>query len=401
MKITWIRHGQTDQNLKGTYYGKTESSLTPKGKNQIKRLQKALVRNGLLNKESKLYCSPQQRAVQTAQLLTTKERILDPSLEERNMGLFEGLTYEEIKNQYPIACQEWEKDWKQYQIPQGESAKEQYDRVEAFMKQLEEKGEDAIVITHSGVIRMALCKILGGNLDHFWHFRVEPGQMVMTHYEEGNWFITHLGEAAETAFEEEEQEESRDAAAEEKGSITLVTGGCRSGKSLFAEKLLEKEEVLYLATAKVTDEEMEERVKRHQKRRNKNWATYEGYKGLGEVVENSEKSFFLLDCITILTSNFMFEKEVPFEDLSEEKREEVLGQIIEEIDELLKAVRKTNKTLVMVTNEVGSGIVPSYALGRIYRDYIGIINQHIAKKAETVYEVKCGIPVLLKGSPRE
>jgi adenosylcobinamide kinase/adenosylcobinamide-phosphate guanylyltransferase len=395
MKITWIRHGETDENTKGTYYGATESTLTSKGKEQIKRLKEGLLQKGMLTKNTPIYTSPLQRALQTTQILTTQRPIQDLSIVERNMGIFEGLTYAEIQTRYPQEAKAWEGDWQNYPIPHGESAKHQYDRVVGFIQRLAEKGEDALVITHSGVIRMALCAMLGGEREHFWRFRVEPGQVVTTCYEEGYWYITHLGEmAATTEAKQPKLTQHNDVP---NGKVTLVTGGCRSGKSLFAEELLANKEVLYLATAKITDEEMAQRVKRHQNRRDAKWETYEGYRELSQVVLQSPKEYFLLDCLTILTSNFMFEGKEPFEDLPEEKQEEVLQTILKELEDLVMSIRTTHKELVIVTNEVGQGIVPSYALGRVYRDYIGIINQYVGKKADTVYEVKCGIPILLKG----
>ena len=169
----------------------------------------------------------------------------------------------------------------------------------------------------------------------------------------------------------------------------MVTGGVRSGKSKYAESLFaHTDDVLYLATAKIIGEEMAIRVQRHREWRNQKWETHEGYRDLDQVILKTDKKHILLDCVTIFTSNFMFEDEKPFEDRTHEEQEEILKVILEQITRLIDACKETNKQIVLVTNEVGNGIVPAYALGRIYRDYIGIINSAIAKIAAEVYEVK-------------
>ncbi|MCM8710059.1 bifunctional adenosylcobinamide kinase/adenosylcobinamide-phosphate guanylyltransferase [Clostridium sp. SYSU_GA19001] len=179
--------------------------------------------------------------------------------------------------------------------------------------------------------------------------------------------------------------------------IVLVTGGCRSGKSRFAEKLLkDKNDVLYIATAIVTDEEMENRIKKHIDSRNKNWTTYEGYKDLDMVIEKSSLDYILLDCVTIMITNLMFFKERDFDNMSEEEIDELLYEIKEEFRKLILKVKKLDKTMIMVTNEVGYGLVPEYKLGRIFRDIAGFINQFIAEYCDEVYLLACGLPLKLK-----
>jgi len=157
------------------------------------------------------------------------------------------------------------------------------------------------------------------------------------------------------------------------GKVTLVTGGSRSGKSTFAEDILkEEDEVLYIATAIVTDDEMKERIDRHRESRNHKWTTYEGFKDLHIAEENLE------------------------EDISRETLDLIYKNIENEFKMLLDEVKKGNSNLIMVTNEVGMGLVPEYKLGRIFRDFAGWINQFLAKNSEEVYLVTCGIPLKIK-----
>lgn len=183
----------------------------------------------------------------------------------------------------------------------------------------------------------------------------------------------------------------------EMGKVILVTGGSRSGKSKYAEDLLkDKNDVLYIATAIVTDNEMEDRIKKHRERRNHNWKTYEGYKELHKAIEGYNEENIMLDCVTVMTTNLMFEENRDFDSMTKEGINNLLLNIQQQFEELILSARELNKNLVLVTNEVGYGLVPEYKLGRIFRDIAGSINQHIASLSDEVYLVACGLPLKLK-----
>lgn len=177
--------------------------------------------------------------------------------------------------------------------------------------------------------------------------------------------------------------------------IKLITGGARSGKSNFAEGLFkDKEDVVYIATSKVYDKEMEERINLHKRSRPKIWRTYEGNYNLDKAV--SEENYYLLDCITVLTSNIMFDisKESDYIDYSMQAKIE--NTIMSELDKLITKVRIRNKELILVSNEVGCSIVPEHHVSRVFRDIQGRINQKLGKICDEVYLVCCGIPVKIK-----
>lgn len=183
--------------------------------------------------------------------------------------------------------------------------------------------------------------------------------------------------------------------------IILVTGGARSGKSSYAESILKKVEgeILYIATSIPFDDEMKERVKKHRQRRPANWHTYEGYKNLIKVFQEKDINYggILLDCVTIMVTNLMFDEGAEdIEKLSEEALNEVEAKILFEMGQFLDGAEKTNAEVVMVTNEVGDGIVPENRLARIFRDIAGRVNQYIASRCDEVYLVVCGIPVKIK-----
>ena len=164
--------------------------------------------------------------------------------------------------------------------------------------------------------------------------------------------------------------------------VIMVTGGSRSGKSVIAEQKAKeygKRSVLYLATAIPIDDDMKERIRMHQERRDPEWGTYEGYRDLGEIVKNTEKNTILLDCVTVMITNILFEEEErDFDKISASEVEKLESEVIKELTNLVKAIRDEDKTLIIVSNEVGMSIVPSYRLGRIFSDISGKANKVIA-----------------------
>lgn len=177
--------------------------------------------------------------------------------------------------------------------------------------------------------------------------------------------------------------------------ITLVTGGARSGKSTFAEKLYEnKEDVVYIATSKIWDEEMRERVELHRKNRPQIWRTYEGNYDLRDSI--GKERYYLLDCMTVMTSNIMFDMTGDIEYIDYELQENIEDTVVQELKSLIDEIRLKGYKLVLVTNEVGYSIVPDNHISRVFRDMQGRINQRIAALSDKVYLVCCGIPVKIK-----
>ena len=179
------------------------------------------------------------------------------------------------------------------------------------------------------------------------------------------------------------------------GKLILVTGGARSGKSGFAEKYAARfgTKVTYIATAEVYDDEMAYRVKLHRERRPAEWRTIEARTEAETAFDMAAKSgsdFILFDCLTIYISN-IFGALPGIEDSAAVGRE-VAGSV----SKIIEAAQRFPGTSLIVTNEVGSGIVPANRLSREYRDAAGLANQAVARAADEVYLVVCGLATELK-----
>ncbi len=169
------------------------------------------------------------------------------------------------------------------------------------------------------------------------------------------------------------------------GTLTLVIGGAASGKSAFAEDLVVKtsKDRVYIATARVLDAEMEHKVARHKNMRGEGWRTFETPLSPEDVlVQCSATDAVLLDCATMWLMNHLMDKT----DMQDAE------------DALLNVLTNSEAECVIVTNELGLGIVPADALSRRFRQAQGELNQRLAAKADRVINIVAGLPNVLKGS---
>jgi adenosylcobinamide kinase/adenosylcobinamide-phosphate guanylyltransferase len=171
--------------------------------------------------------------------------------------------------------------------------------------------------------------------------------------------------------------------------LILVTGGTRSGKSSFAQTLAEAErgKKVFIATAEPLDQEMKKRIALHKKKRPAEWITIEEPIHLAKTVKNCGETYevLLIDCLTLWISNLLVNTS-----MSEKA-------IQKKTSALLASCREVPARVIMVTNELGMGIVPTDRLSRLYRDLVGKANQQVASEADEVYFLVSGIPMKLKG----
>lgn len=177
------------------------------------------------------------------------------------------------------------------------------------------------------------------------------------------------------------------------GNLTLILGGVRSGKSTYAEQRARAHggRVAYVATSIPFDDEMRARVATHRAQRPAHWQTIEAPTGVGSAVlaQADRPAIVLLDCITVLANNVI----LPLGD--EPDYIEAQARMDAEIDDILAAIEATDARWLVVSNEVGMGIVPPYPLGRVYRDVLGRVNQRLAAAADEPLFIIAGLALPL------
>lgn len=171
--------------------------------------------------------------------------------------------------------------------------------------------------------------------------------------------------------------------------LTLILGGARSGKSDWAQRLARErgdDDVLFVATAEARDDEMSARIAAHRAARPARWHTLEAPRELARALESVARArVIVVDCVTLWVSNVL---------LAEETRASV--EMTREVDELLAWYRANGALLILVSNEVGMGLVPDNALGRAYRDLLGAVNKQLAESADEVFFLIAGLPLEIK-----
>jgi len=183
--------------------------------------------------------------------------------------------------------------------------------------------------------------------------------------------------------------------------LCLILGGVRSGKSTFAESRAAAHPgpVTYLATARPTDAEMWARIAAHRRNRPASWITVEAPDTVPEALRRAgaQPGLVLLDCLTNFVANLMTTRpHEHYEDPPPEELQAVEQRVGLAIQDLLEAYTAGCADLIIVSNEVGLGVVPPYALGRIYRDALGRANMAVAAVADEVYWMVAGLPLRIK-----
>lgn len=170
----------------------------------------------------------------------------------------------------------------------------------------------------------------------------------------------------------------------------------RSGKSSFAQELALKlnQPVLFVATAEAGDEEMRQRIEKHKQRRPAAWKTLEVTIDIGSHISRKMRGsqVVIVDCITLLVNNI-------FGQYNNQTDASLIGEkVAAEINELIECIQQSDATFIIVTNEIGLGLVPTGEMSRLYRDLLGEANQRLAQTADEVYLMVAGLPIQVKSS---
>jgi adenosylcobinamide kinase/adenosylcobinamide-phosphate guanylyltransferase len=180
--------------------------------------------------------------------------------------------------------------------------------------------------------------------------------------------------------------------------LTLILGGARSGKSTHAENLAAEvgRYILYVATAEAKDEEMRTRIEAHRLARPAAWQTLEAPRHVGSCLEQvvEPPDAILLDCLTLLVSNTVLA-------LESQPQHQIEQAVQAELEAIIRAHQRLDVPLIIVSNEVGLGLVPPYPLGRVYRDLLGRANQQLAATAGRVLFMVAGLPLTVKDNKQE
>ena len=185
------------------------------------------------------------------------------------------------------------------------------------------------------------------------------------------------------------------------GELILILGGARSGKSAEAVRMARERgtgQVLYVATAEPGDDEMRFRIEKHRAERPAGWHTLEAPYNVGQAIGRQPDGYatIIVDCITLLVSNLMVDRPDPYADA-------VQKSVVEEIAAIVQAAKEipSASQMVIVSNEVGTGLAPLTPLGRAFRDLMGQANQTLATAADRAVLMVAGLALLLKGEEPE
>ena len=185
-KLILIRHGQTEMNAQSLYFGKLNPPLNDLGISQAYQAKEKLLDIDY----DIIYSSPLERAKQTAEICNylDKDIVYDSNLEEINFGIFEGLTFKEISEKYPVEVKKMKEDWKEYNYVTGESPKEMLQRAVSFLEILDYT-KNNLIVAHWGIINSIISYFISGNLDSYWKFKIQNASIVIF---EGNFEFSYL-----------------------------------------------------------------------------------------------------------------------------------------------------------------------------------------------------------------
>jgi alpha-ribazole phosphatase len=193
LELILVRHGETDSNIRGSYLGWTDIALNETGIRQVQLLRDRL--KGF--KVDKIYASPLKRALQTAEIVNENyglDIVSVDGLKERNFGIWDDLTIDEMTKDYPTEYNDWVNDWIKYRIKDGESALEAYERTAAFVDELIKRNDDGVfmLVTHLGTIRFILAHLLDLGIENSWRFRVNNATITKIEINDGYSVLTML-----------------------------------------------------------------------------------------------------------------------------------------------------------------------------------------------------------------
>lgn len=431
MRLILIRHGETTWNAQGKLQGWVDIPLTPAGRAQADALARMLACERIDALVTSDLRQAQETAGRIAEPLGLAVRT-DPRWRELNFGAWEGKTYAELEQHDAQTFAAWQSDPVTVAPPGGETVARLAGRVDQAVADLRRchPAGTVVVVTHGGPIRVLLCQVLGVDLRHHHRWAIGPGSLTDIVLGPHGPEVLRVNVAPPTpavstppaaAGVPLHDTRSRlhpvagNEPAPPDAGLILVLGGARSGKSRFAQRLAARlggDRVLFVATAEARDAEMARRIAAHRAERPAAWRTVEAPRHTAARIrdELGDARAVLLDCFTLLVSNAMLDSlgaghggrssqgiDAPpggrAEELPEAAGVAAEQAVVDEVDALLAVAAEIRRPLIVVSNEVGWGLVPPTPVGRLYRDLLGRAHQILARHAAAVYLVVAGIPI--------
>ncbi len=193
MEFILVRHGETTANQKGVCHGWMDTTLTHKGIAQAELLRDLLKHEDITT----IHSSPLKRCVQTADIINQYHKldvVKVENLKEINFGIWDGMHYRDIKGQFPLEVKKWEKDWKNFKVPQGERGRDFYSRVSLWLDKfitIKTQGTH-LIVTHGGCIRVMLSHLIGKGIDGYWNFHIKTGGMARVKFDGDLPYLVYL-----------------------------------------------------------------------------------------------------------------------------------------------------------------------------------------------------------------
>jgi adenosylcobinamide kinase/adenosylcobinamide-phosphate guanylyltransferase len=348
---------------------------------------------------------PALRARQTADIIAELCQIpltVCSALREIDFGAWAGQSVAEVVAAQP-AAQAWFADPSRGSPPGGETIAAVADRAFAALAALADGDcESVVVVGHAGSLRLALARGLGMPLASYWRLPLDCASLSIAQWTPDGLLVERLNDTNHlvgevTTLHDQAQTRSM------RGRTTLVLGGARSGKSAWAEQLARQsgQPVLYVATATASDDEMADRIAAHRAQRPTDWRTIEEPERLLSAIQanSSPGDTVIVDCLTLWVSNIMLWTIGPdwHEDaVSSAEWAAIERTLLAEARDLIAMAQDRALRLILVSNEVGMGVVPTTPLGRRFQDVLGRLNQMVGHHADDVVLMMAGIPIHIR-----
>jgi adenosylcobinamide kinase/adenosylcobinamide-phosphate guanylyltransferase len=349
-----------------------------------------------------VYTSPALRAWQTGAIIAEQCQVpltVHPGLRELDFGAWAGQMMADVVAAHPAAHQ-WFTDPSTGGPPGGETIAAVAERTYAVLSALSAPDPDRVVVVgHAGSLRLALARGLGMPLGNYWRLPLDCASLSIVGWTPDGILLERLNDTLHLVAEPGPEQERR-ALEFVRGYTTLVLGGARSGKSRWAEQLARRsgQPVLYIATATAGDAEMTARIAAHRSQRPTHWRTVEEPERLLATIQDNALpgDTVVVDCLTLWVSNVMLQMIDPdheVDTVSAQPWATVEQALLTEVQDLITLGRERGLRLILVSNEVGMGVVPATTLGRHFRDILGRINQVVAHQADATVLIIAGMLV--------